>query len=445
VKLDGGRQPHVVILGAGFGGLNAARQLRKTGLRITVIDRRNHHLFQPLLYQVATAVLNPSDIAAPIRRIVRGDNVTVLLAEVTAIDLERRRVTLVDSEISYDYLVIATGSTHSYFGHDEWSRQAPGLKSIEDALAIRRRVLFAFEAAERESDPGLRQQWLTFVVVGGGPTGVELAGALAEISRVSLAHDFHNFDPTQARVILVEGVSRLLAAYPEELSNKARRSLERLGVEVRVKTLVTDVTDSGVLAGQEWIPARTVLWGAGVAASPLARTLGASIDRAGRVQVTPELTVPGHDDVFVIGDIAALEQDGKAVPGVAPAAIQEGKHAAKNIVRAVRGQPLAPFRYWDRGLFSVIGRGSAVGVAFRNIKVSGFLAWLAWLGIHIFFLIGFRNRIAVLFNWAFSFFTLRRNAQLITGEDIKLLPPLRSEICIPPKLEAEPMPPPPQR
>jgi len=429
VKLDGSGLPHVVILGGGFGGLNAALRLSKAAVRLTVIDRRNHHLFQPLLYQVATAVLNPSDIAAPIRRIVRGRHVSVILGEASAIDLEKKTVRLVDGEVSYHYLVVATGSTHSYFGHDEWSEFAPGLKSIEDALQIRSRVLFAYEAAERESDPELQRQWLTFVVVGGGPTGVELAGALAEISKKALSHDYHNFDPAQAKVVLVEGGPYLLGTYPHELSQKARRSLERLGVDVRTGTVVTEVQCDGVRAGPDWISARTVLWGAGVAASPLARTMGIDLDRAGRVRVTPALTVPGHDDVFIVGDLAALEQDGKPIPGVAPAAMQEGKHAAKNIIRSLKGQTLLPFRYWDRGIFSVIGRGSAVGIAFEKFKISGFLAWVAWLAIHIFFLIGFRNRIAVLMNWAYSFFTLRRNAQLITGEDVNRLP----EICYAPE------------
>jgi NADH dehydrogenase len=422
VKNDGIGLPHVVVLGGGFGGLNAALVLRKAAVRLTVIDRRNHHLFQPLLYQVATAVLNPSDIAAPIRRVVRGKHVTVILGEATSIDLENKVVHLVDGELPYHYLVIATGATHSYFGHDQWAELAPGLKSIEDALEIRSRVLFAFEAAERESDPELRREWLTFVVVGGGPTGVELAGALAEIARKSLTHDFHNFDPASAKVVLIEAGPHLLGAYPDKLSQKARLSLQRLGVDVRTGTMVTDVQRDGVRAGPDWIGARTVLWGAGVAASPLARTLGVPLDRAGRVPVTPQLTVPGHDDVFIVGDLAALQQDGKLIPGVAPAAMQEGKHAAKNILRSLKGQPLLPFRYWDRGIFSVVGRGSAVGIAFEKIKLSGFVAWIAWLVIHIFFLIGFRNRLSVLFNWAWSFFTLRRNAQLITGEDVKRLP-----------------------
>jgi NADH dehydrogenase len=422
VKHDGIGLPQVVVLGGGFGGLNAALKLRKAAVRLTLIDRRNHHLFQPLLYQVATAVLNPSDIAAPIRRVVHGEHVTVILGEATSVDLENKVVHLLDGEVPYHYLVVATGSTHSYFGHDEWADLAPGLKSIEDALQIRARVLFAFEAAERESDPELQKEWLTFVVVGGGPTGVELAGALAEIARRALTHNFQNFDPASAKVVLVEGGPHLLGAYPQSLSEKARRSLQRLGVEVRTGTVVTEVQRDGVRAGADWIAARTVLWGAGVSASPLARTLGVPLDRAGRVRVTPQLTVPGHDDVFIVGDLAALEQDGKLIPGVAPAAMQEGKHAAKNILRSLKGQPLLPFRYWDRGIFSVIGRGSAVGIAFEKLKVTGFVAWIAWLVIHIFFLIGFRNRLAVLFNWAWSFFTLRRNAQLITGEDVKRLP-----------------------
>jgi NADH dehydrogenase len=413
-----------VVLGGGFGGLRALQRLRKAPVEVTLIDRRNHHLFQPLLYQVATAVLSPSDIAAPIRRVVHGDNVRVLMGEASAVDLGNKIVRLECDDVPYDYLVIATGSTHSYFGHEDWARHAPGLKTVEDALEIRSRVLFAFEAAEREPDPELRKPWLTFVIVGGGPTGVELAGALAEIARHSLAHEYRNFDPAQAKIVVVEGNDRLLAAYPPELSEKARRSLERRRVDVRTGVRVTEVREEGVRVGAEWIDCHTVLWAAGVAASPLARTLGVPLDPVGRVPVTPQLTVPGHDEVFVVGDLAALESGGRPIPGVAPAAMQEGAHAAANIVRSLRGQPLVPFRYWDRGLFAVIGRGSAVGVAFDRFKTSGFFAWLAWLAIHIFFLIGFRNRIAVLFNWAYSFFTLRRNAQLITMEDISFLPHL---------------------
>jgi NADH:ubiquinone reductase (H+-translocating) len=420
------RDPHVVIVGAGFAGLRAARRLQRSGVRLTLVDRRNHHLFQPLLYQVATAVLNPSDIAAPIRGIVRGRNVTVLLGDATGVDLERRRILLGADAIGYDYLVIATGATHSYFGQEKWAEHAPGLKTIEDAVEMRRRILLAFEAAEREPDPVLRTAWLTFVVVGGGPTGVELAGALAEIARLSLAHDFRNFDPRQARVVLVEAAPRVLTAYPEKLSARARRALERRGVDVRTDTLVTEVNERGVRAGDAWIEARTVLWGAGVAASPLARCLGVALDRAGRVPVTPELSVPGHPEVYVVGDLAAFSQDGALVPGIAPAALQQGAHAAHNILRATRGLAPEPFRYWDRGAFAVIGRGDAVGNAL-GLQMSGLPAWAAWLIIHIFFLIGFRNRIAVLFNWAWSFFTLRRNRQLITGEDVAELPPLARE------------------
>ncbi|HEY3594657.1 MAG TPA: NAD(P)/FAD-dependent oxidoreductase, partial [Polyangiaceae bacterium] len=301
-----GKAPRVVILGAGFGGLLAARELRKAPVHVTLIDRRNHHLFQPLLYQVAAAVLNPSDIAAPIRRIAKADNTEVLLGDATAVDVAKKVVRLGDDEVPYDYLIIATGSAHSYFGHDDWAKYATGLKSIEDALQIRQRILFAFEAAEREPNDEERVHWLTFVVVGGGPTGVELAGALAEIARGSLAQDFRRFDPRQAKVILVEGLPRLLTTYPEDLSARAAESLKRLGVDVRLKSMVTDVREDGVVVGKDFIPARTVLWGAGVAASPIAKTLGTDLDKAGRVKVTPALTVPGHDEIFIVGDLAAI-------------------------------------------------------------------------------------------------------------------------------------------
>jgi NADH dehydrogenase len=405
----------VVILGAGFGGLNAARALRHTAVNITLIDRQNHHLFQPLLYQVATAALNPSDIASPIRRILRNQkNVEVLLAEVKAIDVSGRSVVLADGSIPFDFLIVATGATHSYFGHDDWSGAAPGLKSIEDALEIRRRVLFAFEAAERETDSSQRLGWLTFVVVGGGPTGVELAGALIEIARHALAKDFRHIDPTQARVILIEGTPRVLPAYVPGISEKAQVQLERLGVEIRTGALVTSIDNLGVELGIERIAARTVLWAAGVAASPLGRSLGTSLDRAGRVRINPDLTVPGHDKIYVIGDLASLEQDGNPVPGVAPAAIQQAWHAAENIKKTLRGQPREPFHYRDKGSLATIGR--AAGVAdFGRLKLSGWLAWLAWLFIHIFFLIGFRNRFIVMFSWAWSYFTYDRGARLITG------------------------------
>jgi len=416
-------RPEVVIVGGGFGGLYAALALKRAPVHVTIVDRRNHHLFQPLLYQVATAALNPADIAAPIRSVFRGwRNVSVILAEAVAVDTDARKLTLADGELAYDYLVLATGATHSYFGHDEWAPLAPGLKSIEDALEIRRRVLLAYEMAEREGDPTRRREWLTFVIIGGGPTGVELAGALAEISRQALSREFQHIDPSHARIILVEGVSRVLPPYPEDLSAKARTQLERLGVDVWTGVRVTGIDASGVNLGQERIGARTVLWAAGVAASPLPKALGVPLDRAGRVLVRPDLTLPGHDDVFVIGDLAAVEQAGKPVPGVAPAAIQMGRHVARSIRRAIAGQPGEPFRYRDKGSFATIGRGKAVGELRGGWKLSGFPAWLTWLAIHIFFLIGFRNRALVIFQWAYSYVTFRRGARLITGPPP---PPLR--------------------
>jgi NADH:ubiquinone reductase (H+-translocating) len=408
--------PEVIIVGGGFGGLYAARALQRAPVHVTIVDRRNHHLFQPLLYQVATAALNPADIAAPIRSVFRGwPNVSVLLAEAVAVDVEAKTLVLADGALPYDYLVLATGATHSYFGHEEWAPFAPGLKSIEDALEIRRRVLLAYEIAERERDPERRREWLTFVIIGGGPTGVEMAGALAEISRQALSREFQHIDPSHARIILIEGVARVLPPYPEDLSAKARQQLERLGVEVRTGARVTGIDATGVMLGHERIPARTIVWAAGVAASPLAATLGAPLDRAGRVRVDPTLAVPGRDDVFVIGDLAAVEQDGHLVPGVAPAAIQMGRHVARQIRRALAGQPRQAFRYRDKGSFATIGRGKAVGEVVGGVKLSGFLAWVAWLGIHIFFLIGFRNRALVLFQWAYSYVTFRRGARLITG------------------------------
>ena len=404
-----------MIVGAGFGGLYAARALRRAPVDVTVIDRRNHHLFQPLLYQVATAALNPSDIAAPIRKILRRQkNTTVLLADSTQVDVERKKVGLTDGEVGYDYLILATGATDSYFGHEDWAPCAPGLKSIEDALEIRRRVLVAYEAAERTEDPERRSTWLQFVIVGAGPTGVELAGALAEISRRALARDFRNIDPTQARILLLEGLDRVLPTFPPQLSEKARRQLERLGVEVRVQKKVTGVDEEGVSLDDERIEAKTVLWTAGVAASPIAQSLGVPLDRAGRVQVMPDLTIPGRSDVFVIGDLAAFEQDGQLVPGVAPAAIQEARHAAGNITRAVKGKLYVPFRYRDKGMLAVIGRSAAVA-NLRHLKLSGFIAWLTWVIVHLYLLIGFRNRIIVMFEWAWAYFTYERGARLITG------------------------------
>ena len=416
-------RPRVVIVGAGFAGLYAARALRRAPVAVTLVDRRNHHLFQPLLYQVATAALNPADIAAPIRSILRGQrNVNVLLAEATAVDTLAKRVILADGELSYDAVIVATGATHSYFGRDDWAGLAPGLKSIEDALEIRRRIFLAYEQAERETDPTRQREWMTFVIVGAGATGVEMAGALAEIALHALASEFDNIDPGRARIVLVEGQRRLLPAYSNGASERARVQVERLGVELRTGARVTDVDARGVSLGDERIPARTVVWAAGVQASPLARSLGVPLDRAGRVLIRADLTIPGRDDVFVVGDLAALEQDGKPVPGVSPAAIQEGRHAATNVVRRLRGEPLRAFRYRDKGSFATIGRGAAVGELPGGLKLSGFVAWIAWLAIHIFFLIGFRNRVIVTLQWAYSYLTFRRGARLITGAPP---PPLR--------------------
>jgi NADH dehydrogenase len=409
---------HVVVVGGGFAGLYAARGLRRAPVEVTLVDRRNHHLFQPLLYQVATGTLNPSDIATPIRGLLRRQkNARVLLGEVSGIDLPNKRLLLVDgASLAYDYLVLATGATHSYFGHEEWARAAPGLKSLEDALEIRRRVFLAFEAAERIEDPQVRAPWMTFVIVGGGPTGVELAGALAEIAHHGLRGDFRRIDPRRARVVLVEGRPGVLPTYDAALSRKAEERLRRLGVEVRTRSNVTKVDDRGVDLGEERLDACTVIWAAGVAASPAARALGVPLDRAGRVEVRPDLRVPGRDDVFVIGDLAAATSEGMPVPGVSPAAMQEDRQTAANVERLVRGEPTRPFHYFDKGSFAVIGRGAAVGDVFGKLKLSGPAAWLAWLFIHLYFLIGFRNRLLVLFDWAYSYLTFRHGAGLITGE-----------------------------
>jgi NADH dehydrogenase len=406
-----------VIVGGGFAGLEVARGLARTEIHITLVDRRNHHLFQPLLYQVAAAGLSPAEIAYPIRRILwKQRNVRVLLADARGVDLAGGRLLLADGHLPYDHLVLAAGATHSYFGHDEWAPYAPGLKDLDDALQIRQRVLLAFEEAEREADDERRRAQLTFVVVGGGPTGVEMAGAFVEIARHSLVRDFRRIDPRTARVILVEAGPRILPAYPVELSESAREQLEGLGAEVRTGTSVTACTDGGVSLGAEHIPARTVVWAAGVAASPLARSLGIALDRAGRVPVTPHLTVPGYPEVWVAGDLAAFEQDGRPVPGVAPAAMQMGRHVAKNLRRAVLTRPLLPFRYVDKGSLATIGRSSGVAL-FGRVKLSGFPAWAAWLAIHIFFLIGFRNRFVVLFTWAWAYVTHQRSARLILGRN----------------------------
>ncbi len=390
-------------------------------MRVTLVDRRNHYLFQPLLYQVATAALNPSDIASPIRRILRGQrNACVILGDAISIDVKKKIVQLADGELGYDYLIVAAGATHSYFGHEEWLDAAPGLKTLEDAVEIRRRVLVAYEAAEREIDADEIASWMTFVIIGAGPTGVEMAGALAEISRRVLERDFRRIDPSRARIILIEAGPRVLPAMSAESSVSARRQLERLGVEVITDSPVTNIEDRGVTHGGTRTESRTVIWAAGVAASELGKSLGAELDRAGRVIVNQDLTVPGAEGVFVIGDLAAIQSDGKPVPGLSPAAMQEGRHAAKNLVRIIRGEPTLPFRYWDKGTLATIGRAAAVG-DIGKLRVSGLIAWLMWLFVHIFFLIGFRNRFIVIVEWAWTYIRNDRGARLITGDIEPLL------------------------
>lgn len=414
--------PRIVIVGAGFGGLNAAQTLAKGPVQVTIIDRRNFHTFQPLLYQVATAGLSPGEIAAPIRSIFRSrNNVEVLLAEVTGFDLVRRLVETSEQNFPYDYLIVAAGASHAYFGHDEWEPLAPGLKTFEDAIEIRRRVLLAFELAERQTLAGDETSPLTFVVVGGGPTGVELAGTLSEICHHALTHEFRSIDPARTHIVLIEGGPRVLAAYPEDLSRSAEEQLRHLGVEVRTSTMVTQITPGAVRMGETRLPASVVLWAAGVAASPLGKKLGAAIDRAGRVLVQPDLSLPNHPEVFVIGDLASLkDQHGKLLPGVAPVAIQQGRFVARMIRREVESHahresyPRPRFHYWDKGSLATIGRSAAVA-DFGKIHISGFLAWLSWLFVHIWFLIGFQNRLLVFIRWAFSYFTYERGARLITG------------------------------
>ncbi len=417
--IDTTSRPRVVILGGGFGGLYAAKSLARAPVDITLIDRRNHHLFQPLLYQVATAGLSAVDIGEPIRKILRRQgNVTVLMAHAEGVDVADRQVLLAGGgRVAYDYLIVATGATHSYFGQDQWQAHAPGLKTLEDALAIRRGLLSAFERAEATDDEQRRRAETTFVVIGGGPTGAELAGAIAEVARHTLARDFRRFDPGSARILLLEGSDRILPAYPPELSAAASRQLERLGVEVRTGAMVTAVDADGVEVGGERIASHVVVWAAGVAASPLGASLGAATDRSGRVLVEPDLSIAGHPEVFVIGDLAAVRQDGAEVPGTAPAAIQGGWHAAASIRRALRGDPAEPFRYRDRGSMATLGRKAAVAVIGR-LRLSGLVAWLSWLFVHIFFLIGFRNRFVVLFEWAWSYFTYQRSARLILHEAV---------------------------
>ena len=402
--------PRVLILGCGFAGLWAAQGLRKAPVEVTVIDRTNHHLFTPLLYQVATAGLSAPSIAGPIRHILAGQrNTTVLLGESHTIFPGKKSVLLENgAEIGYDYLIVATGTTHSYFGHDGWAPYAPGLKTLADALEIRRRVLLGFEMAERESDPVRRAAWLTFVVVGGGPTGVELAGTFAEIARHTLRGEFRRIDPHSARVMLVEGTDRVLPAYPADLSRKAQLQLERLGVTVWPSRMVTGVDAEGVSLGSERISSKTVVWAAGVAASSLGASLGAPLDRAGRVRVAADLSVPGHPEIFVAGDLAAVDN----VPGIAPAAKQMGAHAAKNIVLSLKGQQTRAFRYRDYGQLATIGRNAAV-VVMGRMKLSGFPAWLVWLVAHIYFLINFRNRLIVMIDWGWAYFTYERYARIM--------------------------------
>ena len=411
-----GRTPRVVIVGGGFGGLYAARDLKRAPVQVTLVDRRNFHLFQPLLYQVATAALSPGDIAGAIRAILHGQkNLRVWLGEVDGVDVERRSVQLAGADLPYDYLVLATGATHAYFGHEEWAAVAPGLKTVDDATEIRRRFLLAFEAAERETDAGARRRLLTFAIVGGGPTGVELAGAMAEIAHKALPREFEAIDPATARVILLEGGPRVLPSYPPTLSEKARRQLERLGVEVRTGARVTEIERGAVHLGEERLEAANVFWAAGVAASPVGKTLGVPLDRAGRVLVNPDCSIPGHPEVFVIGDLAYLEQGGGPVPGVAPAAIQMGHYVARQIRRELAGKPRQPFHYRDKGSLAVIGR--AAGVAdIAGLKLSGFVAWFVWLFVHIMYLSGFRNRAVVLLQWAWAYLTWQRGIRLITGE-----------------------------
>jgi NADH dehydrogenase len=411
--------PHVLIIGGGFGGLSAAKRLGGAKVRVTVVDRRNHHVFQPLLYQVATATLSPGDIASPIRWILRRQaNIRVLLGNAERIDTAAHSVTLADGAfIDYDYLILAAGAHHTYFGHDDWERHAPGLKTLEDALEMRRRVLLAFERAERESDAARQQMLLTFVIVGGGPTGVELAGTLAEIARHTLRDEFKSVDTSRTRIVLVEAGATILASFPEKLRNAARASLQRLGIVVREHTLVTSVDGCGVTLGNaERLDAGTVLWAAGVAASRLARTLNVPVDKAGRVIVEPDLSIPGHREVFVVGDAALFaHQGGAPLPGVAQVAIQEAEHAASNVLRLVAGARTEPFRYHDKGNMAIIGRGSAIADLGR-VQLTGFIGWCLWLFIHIFELIGFRNRLSVMIQWAAAYVTFQRSVRLITGE-----------------------------
>ncbi len=420
-----GSVPRIVIIGGGFGGLSAAKALKRTSAHVTVIDRTNHHLFQPLLYQVATASLSTSDVTAPIRHILRGQgNTEVVLGEVGAIDVERRVVGIDNPqrEIPYDYLIVAAGSRHAYFGHDAWEPLAPGLKGIEDASEIRRRFLLAFERAEKLVDKSEQAAHLTFVIVGGGPTGVELSGAISTIAKKALYRDFRHIDTRTTRVILIEGGPRVLPSFPEDLASVAHRNLLDLGVEVRTDSVVTRIEPDAVYVGEERIATRTVFWAAGNVASPLGRMLGAPVDRAGKVLVNPDLSIPGHAEVFVVGDLALVHRsDGRPVPGVCPAANQEGTRAAKNIRRLLWRQETKPFRYVNKGDLAVIGRSRAIA-DFGSVRITGRIAWLLWLFVHIMYLVGFRNRITVFVQWAYSYLTYQGGARLITNEERTLAP-----------------------
>ena len=409
--------PRVVIIGGGFGGLETAKALRNANVRVTLLDRQNHHLFQPLLYQVATAALSPADIAEPLRHILRKqENSEVILTEAQRVDTAAKKVITADGEVDYDYLVIAAGARHSYFGHEEWEKLAPGLKSLDDALEIRRRMLMSFEIAEKTEDPATRKAAMTFVVVGAGPTGVEMAGAIAEIARLTLVKDFRRIDPSQARVILLDFAQRVLPTFHPDLSESARKQLQRIGVEVRLGALVEQLTEEGVqLKDGEKIPARTLIWAAGNAASPLGASLGVPLDKQGRVIVNEDLSIPGHKEVFVIGDLAHFAVGGlPPLPGLSPVAMQQGRHVAKNIALLLIGGWTQRFTYFDKGTMATIGRHAAVADA-GFIRFSGYIAWLAWLFVHIVFLVGFRNKLMVLFSWAYAYFTFGRGARLITG------------------------------
>src|SRR5438067_3021207 len=403
--------PRVVIVGGGFGGLEAAKKLACQNVRLTVIDRTNYHLFQPLLYQVATAALSPADIAAPVRAILhKCKNVEVMLAEVQSVDVNKRMVHAGDLDLTYDYLILATGARHSYFGHPEWERLAPGLKSLEDAVEIRRRILLAFEYAEKISDPVARAAAMTFVIIGGGPAGVELAGASAEIARHTLARDFHHIDPSSARVVLIENEPQVLAAFPEDLRTSAMKQLQDLGVEVRAGVHATDLTEAGLRVGDEFISCRVKIWAAGNNASFVGKSLGVPVDRVGRVVVQDDLTIPGHPEVQVIGDLANFtDKDGKQLPGVSPVAMQQGRHAARNILAMIDGRKPQRFWYFDKGSMATIGRNKAVA-DLKLVHLSGIPAWLAWLFVHIIFLVGFRNRLAVLFQSAWAYFSFNKGA-----------------------------------